>query len=417
MFRVSAIGAICFLAWGATPAFAVCSWSTITPGTTASATQVMNNFDCLAPLSVPSFGGRVSIAPNTAFQPSSLAIQRGAMGGLASDQAGITYQHNGGISGLNEAFVFDTGTSGNDYKFKTGNNDRLVINGTSGAMGIGMSSPAFRLDVETTGNTPAKFGNAYPIYLINNAPIVGFNLYADSGFKFGKTSASAYGAAIGANVGNGNMDFYTVTAPGSAGAAATVASRFTIAQAGNIGIGTTSPGQKLHVSGTIRQTGCTTAGTLSVNSSGDIICTSDARLKNVRGPYTLGLDAIGRLAPQLFSFKPSDNNRTETFVHAGFIAQNVKSAIPEAVALQKSGYYSLDTTAILAASVNAIKELKVENQKLRHEISFMRAAQGTQYRELSMRLAALARGREEKALNVSASGEAQGAAPVKRRGS
>jgi len=132
---------------------------------------------------------------------------------------------------------------------------------------------------------------------------------------------------------------------------------FVVKSSANVGIGTASPGQLLDVAGTIRQSGCTTAGTLAVNSSGDIICSSDARLKKIRGRYIDGLEEIARIRPILFTYKPTKNNPTEAFVHAGFIAQEVKAVIPQASALQKDGYYSLDTTAILAASVNAIKEL------------------------------------------------------------
>lgn len=356
-------------------ALAACSWSTILPGTTADATQVMNNFDCLAPTSVPSFMGRVSIAPNISFQPSSIAIQRGAMGALASDQAGWTYQHNGGLSGLNEAIVFDTGTGGNDYRLRTGGNDRLVINGTSGMVGIGTIAPVAGLDVEASNSyTSGKFGPNKPLYLMYDWPQVGFNLYfTSSGYFYGKGSSSSYGGAIGVAPTTGVMYFWNTSTPGSAGAAATVSARMALSQAGNLGIGTVTPGQRLDVAGTIRQSSCTTAGTLSTNASGDIICTSDARLKNIRGTYTEGLAALSKVIPQRFIFKPSKSNPRETFIHAGFIAQNVKAAIPEAVAQQRNGFYSLDTTAILATSVNAIKELQADNRDLRRKLHQLEA--------------------------------------------
>jgi hypothetical protein len=53
----------------------------------------------------------------------------------------------------------------------------------------------------------------------------------------------------------------------------------------------------------------------------------------------------------------------------GFSAQNVKSVLPEASALQDSGYWSLDTTAVTALAVNAIKELdkKFEDMQKRND--------------------------------------------------
>ncbi len=80
-----------------------------------------------------------------------------------------------------------------------------------------------------------------------------------------------------------------------------------------------------------------------------------------------------QITPQRFMYKPTKSNPIETFVHAGFIAQNVKEVIPEAVARQRSGYYSLDTTAVLAAAVNAIKQLKERNDRQSAEINKLRS--------------------------------------------
>jgi hypothetical protein len=49
----------------------------------------------------------------------------------------------------------------------------------------------------------------------------------------------------------------------------------------------------------------------------------------------------------------------------GLIAQDVLPHFPEAVRKEKDGYYRLDTTPISFAMINAIKELKAENDKLR----------------------------------------------------
>jgi hypothetical protein len=122
----------------------------------------------------------------------------------------------------------------------------------------------------------------------------------------------------------------------------------------NVGIGSTVPGQMLDVTGVIRQSNCKTAGTLSANTSGDIICTSDERLKDIKGYYQGGLEALSAIKPIRFAYKG------ESFVHVGFSAQNVKSVLPEASALQDSGYWSLDDTAIGALMVNAIKEQQTQ---------------------------------------------------------
>ena len=132
---------------------------------------------------------------------------------------------------------------------------------------------------------------------------------------------------------------------------------------GNVAIGKTSAAaQKLDVNGTIRQTGCTTSGTLSANGSGDIICTSDERLKTVYGNYTGGLDQLRGVQTINFSYLG------ESYVHNGFSAQNLAQNIPQAAPLQPNGYYGLDANAVLATTVNAIQQLDQRTTQLQQNL-------------------------------------------------
>jgi hypothetical protein len=233
----------------------------------------------------------------------------------------------------------------------------IAVN-AAGNVGIGTRTPRDTFDVETG---------------LNHFAYIGGNAAGHRGVKIGPNS-NGYAYLQGFAWTDGSARDISLQLDGN-----------------NVGIGTVSPGQKLDVAGTIRQSNCTTAGTLSTNASGDIICTSDARLKNVLGDYAGGLDAITRITPQRFTYKPTSNNPIETFVHAGFIAQNVKDVIPEAVAMQRSGYYSLDTTAILAAAVNAIKQLKAANENQAAEIRGLRRAQIAESTRMQMQLITLQR--------------------------
>jgi hypothetical protein len=134
--------------------------------------------------------------------------------------------------------------------------------------------------------------------------------------------------------------------------------------AGNVGIGTTGPAQKLEVSGTIRQTGCTTAGTLSANVSGDIICTpSSQNFKNNIVSIDTGLSTLLSLRPVSYNFNPDMNMGTG--LHYGFISEEVATINPQFATYDGAGHpYGLDTTAILATTVNAIKELDLKIQPL-----------------------------------------------------
>ena len=49
-------------------------------------------------------------------------------------------------------------------------------------------------------------------------------------------------------------------------------------------------------------------------------------------------------------------------LYSGFSVQNVQSAIPEAVGSDNKGFLTLSDRPIIAASVNAIKELNAKNE-------------------------------------------------------
>ena len=109
------------------------------------------------------------------------------------------------------------------------------------------------------------------------------------------------------------------------------------------------------------------AGTLVTNSSGIISASSDVRLKNVKHAFTTGLKAITQIHPAVYSWKSEEKEGVHT-TYAGFIAQDVKEAIPEAVGQGKDGYLTLQDRAITAALVNAIKEQQKEIEDLQQQI-------------------------------------------------
>ena len=123
---------------------------------------------------------------------------------------------------------------------------RLYVR-ADGNVGIGTTSPDFGLDVEKgTGRTFAKFGNHHPLYVTADRPNIGFNLYFDNNWRFGKGSAGHYGGVISVDPATGNMSIHTSNS-GNAGNTATLTERVTILQNGNVGIGVTNPGFGLDV--------------------------------------------------------------------------------------------------------------------------------------------------------------------------
>ena len=132
---------------------------------------------------------------------------------------------------------------------------------------------------------------------------------------------------------------------------------------GNVGIGTTSPDQKLSVSGDAdKSAGGTSWGVFS-----------DERLKDIKGSYSRGLSAVLGLQPVRFSYKKDNalNLQTDS-ENIGFSAQALQKLVPEAVTKSPSGYLVVHSDAVLWAMLNAIKEQQAEIQQLKGQIQKLR---------------------------------------------
>ncbi|MDB4755125.1 hypothetical protein OAG19_00570 [Akkermansiaceae bacterium] len=133
--------------------------------------------------------------------------------------------------------------------FTSGNNIRLHI-ATDGKVGIGADTPQRKLDVTLSGNSgvDASFGG-----LISVGEYQGIhfgysettnNLYRKSAIVFERTDSTSNNAQGKIHILNG---------PQTGSASATLSdAKLTIAENGNVGIGTTSPQAKLQVSGGIQ---------------------------------------------------------------------------------------------------------------------------------------------------------------------
>jgi hypothetical protein len=110
---------------------------------------------------------------------------------------------------------------------------------------------------------------------------------------------------------------------------------------------------------------------------------SDVRLKDIHGAYEYGLSQICKLNPVRFKYKDNNQLGLECGKElVGLVAQEVQEVVPEAVAEADNGYLSLNADAIIWSMVNAIKELKAENQALKTQLE-------VQTQSLKQRLEAL----------------------------
>ncbi len=126
----------------------------------------------------------------------------------------------------------------------------------------------------------------------------------------------------------------------------------------------------------------TTAGDLYVGNDaykpggGSFLNSSDARLKKVEDErFGEGLDAIANLKPVRYRYRrdnplglPSDR------AYVGVLAQELEAVLPEAVSYDRSGYRLVNNDVVLWTMLNAVNELRAENESLRARVGQLEAA-------------------------------------------
>jgi hypothetical protein len=270
----------------------------------------------------------------------------------------------------------------------TGVQERMRIT-EAGDVGIGTTNPQARLDIAgglmwgdgTVGypSTPANSQRAlvgrgptsnYRIAVQDGAGRVNhyWNAYWDA-TDFRHEYVKAGEAAERFLMDNGYFWFQVAPPALVDGQPITWTHAMTIDNQGRVGLGLSNPSYQLHLS--LDQAAKPNTSTWTT--------TSDLRLKTILGPYTKGLPELMRLRPVRYRYlNPKDAVLFAPSVlekeNVGFIAQEVAMIFPEAVDTAANGYLSLNIHAILIAYLNAIQQLKAENDSLRTIITEMQKA-------------------------------------------
>lgn len=283
-----------------------------------------------------------------------------------------------GADGSNVGYV---GTSTNNpFQIRTNSSTRVTVD-TSGNVGIGTTNPVATLDLATRATTFPLTTSA----ILTRGNDQNFQLQAMTGVasnntgdlvgKFGMRNSVAGDNAVinfyrGGNTNDGIMAFSTNT----------VDRMFIIAN-GNVGIGTISPSERLHVIGNIL-------------ASGTITGSSDIRLKKDIKKIPNALDKLSKINGVTYFWKETDKHSEGK--QLGVIAQEVEKEFPEAVLTSDDGFKSVSYFGLIAPVIESIKtlygkmigndqklkelELKYKNQNL----EIMRLNQRN--RQLEMRL-------------------------------
>jgi len=217
-----------------------------------------------------------------------------------------------------------------DEDFASTGNDQFLIR-ASGGVGIGTAAPETKLDV-SDGIRIQGLNYGYSAYPSTGAGIEIFYRPSDNMGLIQVYDRDANAAQAWGNLYLGN---------------------------GSVGIATQSPGSyKLAVNGEAAKPG-----------GGSWSNFSDGRLKKVGDGFERGLTEVIKLNPVRYSYR--DDNELDLpadkeFV--GLVAQDVRDIVPEAVEENENGYLMVNNDPIIWMMVNAIKELKAENESLKDQL-------------------------------------------------
>ena len=273
--------------------------------------------------------------------------------------------------GANEAnfFVRDvTGGSRLSLRIRPGAPTSSLDIAANGNIGIGTGSPSANVDVfgntillgsdsglqtRTTATTKLTRIAAPPFTSTN------LNFAVIAAATTSTENIAAFGGAVAGMSAATSVLFMTAANTNTD----TGSERMRILSNGRVGIGTSTPDQLLSVNGDASKAG-----------GGSWQTFSDTRLKNISGPFKSGLNAVMRLQPLRYQYRP--NNAVgipSNGEHIGLAAQSVQKVIPEAVTANANGFLMVNNDPIIWTMLNAIKEQQQQIEDLKREVRRLRS--------------------------------------------
>jgi len=290
------------------------------------------------------------------------------------------------MGGINDSYLYNmgqnflvgTGTAAKSLVFMTGGttqstNERMRISGT-GLVGIGTTGSISLLEV---GNSSSTATSAIATKTSTSVSAFAPATYGDynggviqSTYPGGATGQMLNIVAAGANSGNwpSNISFWTRNSGGT-----NSSEKMRIDNAGNVGIGCTSPNYKLQVVGDIAAQGGTLRAASAVVSTTITAC-SDIRYKKNISNLNNALDNVMKLQGVTYNWKVSEfpdkffNDKKQI----GIIAQDLEKVYPELVETDAQGYKTVDYSKMTPILIESIKEQQRQIKGQQEQIDLLK---------------------------------------------
>ena len=236
------------------------------------------------------------------------------------------------------------------------------VNGSVGGFGSGIGAMTLEQTMLKFDNKEAiRFNDGYLRLNENNDFANGIttagHMRVEGTFSLTGASPTAYFNDVTAGqwsywIHNNADRLYFLTDGGSGSGSWDGSRPFTIYQA-NVGVNTASPSYNLDVNGNARVTG-------------SLYLTSDINKKENISPLTGSLDHVSKLQGVSYTWKPEFQTDDEDSKKKqyGLIAQEVETVYPEIISEDDEGYKAVNYSALIGPMIEAIKELKAENEAL-----------------------------------------------------
>ncbi len=302
---------------------------------------------------------------NTDGSLTGIAVQN--LGSAANSYSGMLfYDHTGalgqfqGFNNSTKEYRINNVAAGGTINFMQGGTSRFLV-AAGGNVGVGETVPSHKLDVLHSGSTGILVKSTASFSVLDIDAFSG-----DAAIRFLNNGTSSWN--IRNQPGTDHFQFFELGGGGE---------RMRIENStGKVVMTGSDPTDQLEVLGNVRvgtgTTGCVHDADATVIAG---TCSSDLRFKRDVTPFPSTLERLVQLRPVHFYWRSSEfaDKRFGTRQSWGLVAQDVEEVLPELVTFDQQGYRAVNYSKLPLLTIQAVKDLKVENDALKAQNAALEA--------------------------------------------